>query len=388
MLRIIRFFKGFLIIGFSGENAEKILNLCSVNGIVLWNTRCRKGYITTCISIKDFKKLRIIKRKIKTRIRIIKKCGLPLKKIKIITRPGMISGLVLGMIFLRIMSLYVWDVNVCGNSSLNTKDIIGVTKSLGIDCGVLKNKIDTLNLPQDIVLEIPQISWCAVNIEGSRLTVDITEVSKQKEKSNSPCNIVAKCDGIITKVKATSGTVMVRPGDVVVKGQVLISGINENLTGNVFVEAKGEIVAKTVHKFKSTKEYEKMQTNEIGKTKTKKLIKLLNINIPLFINDNKDYKVLKTKEKQLNFFGKKIPVIKYYIYYKNTTSIKKKISGKTLEKEFIDNIDKKLKNSSCVCYELTEFYAKNGTDSITLDATYNCEEKIGKVDAIIMDVKN
>ena len=47
--------------------------------------------------------------------------------------------------------------------------------------------------------------------------------------STTPCNIVASQDGTIMGIEATVGVAEVRSGDAVLKGDLLISGITENL---------------------------------------------------------------------------------------------------------------------------------------------------------------
>ena len=57
MLYFYRFFCGFLELEFSGIYPEKILNLCVVNRITVWNTRFLKQKIILNITVRDFKRL-------------------------------------------------------------------------------------------------------------------------------------------------------------------------------------------------------------------------------------------------------------------------------------------------------------------------------------------
>ena len=63
--------------------------------------------------------------------------------------------------------------------------------------------------------------------------------------SAAPANILAAKDGLITSVTATGGSQVIRPGDLVTKGQLLISGVT-NLDKTLMISrAEGEVYART-----------------------------------------------------------------------------------------------------------------------------------------------
>ena len=75
-----------------------------------------------------------------------------------------------------------------------------------------------------------------------RENVELPEFSED----NSPSDIVASRDGIITIIRPFNGTAEQKIGDIVVAGDLLISGIEENGDKTVsFCKADGYVVART-----------------------------------------------------------------------------------------------------------------------------------------------
>ena len=69
---------GYVVIRVDGVSLEKFINLTITNGIYLWGIK-RQNYttLTAKISIRGFRQLHGISHKIRCRIRIVQKRGLP-----------------------------------------------------------------------------------------------------------------------------------------------------------------------------------------------------------------------------------------------------------------------------------------------------------------------
>ena len=66
-------------------------------------------------------------------------------------------------------------------------------------------------------------------------------------KEEEYCNIVATKDAMIVKINAQNGTAVVKEGDIVTKGTVLIQGwLEGQFTGIRYVHANGEVQAKSM----------------------------------------------------------------------------------------------------------------------------------------------
>jgi len=77
-----------------------------------------------------------------------------------------------------------------------------------------------------ILLELRQMSWVSVKIRGTLAVIEVVEKTQKPPMLHPdyPCDIVASKDGVIFQVLALKGKALVKAGDPVARGHVLISG--------------------------------------------------------------------------------------------------------------------------------------------------------------------
>ena len=87
----------------------------------------------------------------------------------------------------------------------------------GLKTGMIKQKINTKEVINNIRLKRNDIAWIGVNIKGTNAIVSIVEADKKPEiiDEKEYCNIVTRKDGIITKINVQNGTALVKEGDIV-----------------------------------------------------------------------------------------------------------------------------------------------------------------------------
>jgi len=73
----LRYLQGYLRIRISGQAVERFINTCSYKGIKLWELSYQQSYYEMNITIKDFKKLKPVIRKTRTKVFIVKRTGFP-----------------------------------------------------------------------------------------------------------------------------------------------------------------------------------------------------------------------------------------------------------------------------------------------------------------------
>ena len=117
------------------------------------------------------------------------------------------------------------------------------TFGLGIDSQMLRNRM---------LLKIPQLSYLALNVSGSRAYVQVRERIEvpQIVDEKTVRNMVADKSGLVTKVQVFSGKAAVLPGTMVEKGDLLISGIADTDTvGARILAGMGAVTARTWYTF-------------------------------------------------------------------------------------------------------------------------------------------
>ena len=236
--------------------------------------------------------------------------------------------LILIIISIAVMSKFVWNIEVEGNETIDTNEIIETVNEYGLKLGKLKSKINTEKIISQIRKQRDDIAWIGIELKGTNAIIRIVEADKKPEiiDENDFCNIIASKDGIISKIVAQNGTAVVEEGDEVKKGDLLIAGWMEGeYTDRYYVNSKGEVKAiisyEQIEKIEK-KEYKREQTGEKNKKYAIKFDKF-KINFYKRLSKFEKYDTIDTNKKLILFknFYLPIEIIKYTNYEVNEIEI-------------------------------------------------------------------
>ena len=298
---------GFLRVSFYGDFKERALTLCAQNGITLWNNRLKDGKIECSILVKDFKFLRSVIRGKGVKVHILKKRGVPFILNRYRKRSGILVGAVLFFAIIQLMSGYIWIIDVEGNQKVSREKILSACQSVGLDIGIRKDSFYPKLKREELMLKLDGVAWSSLNVEGSRLTVNVTEI-KESDKEKTYSNLKAACDGIIEKMDITSGTSVVSVGQAVKKGDLLVSGIIETTDVTRFVNSRGKVYAKTKEEIVLSENYSQKHSVPTGKTKTKTVIEAFDFKIPLYLGTEKGPFETEKSGKNVKLFSANLPI--------------------------------------------------------------------------------
>lgn len=248
VLNFIRFIMGYVCFTAHGGFPERFLNLCRMRGILLWDLRSIDGIIHAKTDRPGYRRIRSVAKKSGMKVRISQKCGLPFFLNRHSKRAGLIVGVCFCVAMLCILSTRIWSIDVIGNKTVPSEEIISVFEELGVRKGVASEKIGINFVETEALRRLPGISWLNINISGSSALIEVREriVSPETEDDSEPSDLVASRDGQIVILRPFNGTQEQKIGNPVLKGDVLISGIEENKDLTVsFCRAKGYVVART-----------------------------------------------------------------------------------------------------------------------------------------------
>ena len=338
-LLIIRFVRGYVIVKVEKNGAERFVNLCSKNRISVWNIKSNTNEMLISMRIKDYVRLKNLRKNIKfpPKFKIYKKIGLPFILKSYEKRKGVAVGIILSLILLNFLSNYVWDIRVVGNEKIPTNEITSVCEELGVKIGIRKRTIDTYSLSPSLILKCDGIAWCSFNIEGSVLTVEISEEKdSQNDNEKSASNMIATFDGVIKSMKISSGTNIVHIGDAVRKGDLLVSGaINYGEKTN-FIKCEGEVIAETERTFVKSIPSKYYINVFNGKSKRLKVLNFFNIKVPLYLGGIRYENLSETKTSVLKMFGRNLPI-----------TLVSKTFSEIVETEVLRNEDEILNQALC-----------------------------------------
>lgn len=255
--KIVCWFLGYVYVRLKGYSPERFLNICSSHKIFLWNISHEEGKYCFCISLKNYKNIKRIAKKSKTVPYIIKRYGFPFYIHRYRKRIGFFAGSLFCAILIYMMSLYIWNITVEGGYKYTQSTILQYLDTIDVYSGMKKAVVDGRAIEEKLRINYPDIGWVSAEVKGTRLLIKIEEtiIPKAAKEIREPSHIVAKKNGIVTSMIVRTGTPKVKIGDIVKKGDILVSGVidvigdNETMVNRYSVVADADIALKTYYEY-------------------------------------------------------------------------------------------------------------------------------------------
>ncbi len=228
---IIKSINGWVTLEITGCSGVKFLNICTHRGIRLRRTkRISADAFRVDIPARDYKKHgRQIARKAGCHVHLVKRRGLGLSLHRYRKRGVLFWGVPLCLAMLVYFGSVVWQVQITGAEASDQAVSRSLLMEMGVHPGSFFASFDTEKLAQSLLkAQEDTLSWVGVERIGTTLKIELASGTFYREEEEipleTPCHIVASKAGVISKIIPSAGTVQVQAGDVVEKGQLLVSG--------------------------------------------------------------------------------------------------------------------------------------------------------------------
>lgn len=287
-IKIWNYFKGYVIIRIEGLQLERLLNLALSQDIYLWDVRRLNYYqVEICVSPKGLGDLIELVNKAGCKYEILQEKGLPFFFERIKHRKMFVTGFVLFFLIVFLLSSFVWKIEINGLEQTPQEKVFEYLNDNGIVSGTPKISISEDEVELLLMNKYNYFSFIEVKKKGVKLVVDIKEESIPPEKIDRdyPANIVAGKKGVVEKIIARNGDALVKVGEIVREGQVLISGAMLTNESEIYlVHAEGDVLARTRYESEVIETIVKMTEKETGNVFEQKGLKINNRGIR-FIKD-------------------------------------------------------------------------------------------------------
>lgn len=390
--RMEGYLKGFVSIHVEGYFIERFINMCKSQNIYLWNIEKKNDiYLTTNIGIKDFKRIKRIAKKTKCKVGIEGKKGIPFILNRYKKRKIFVLMMILLILILFILSRFIWNIEIkITGDDLTEEKILSSLNENGLFIGERKSDIDIKEIVNNIRLARSDIAWIGIELKGTNAIVEVVEAEEKPEiiAQDEYCNIVSDKEGKIVKINANTGTAMVKPGDVVKEGTLLIGGWMEGkYTGTRFARATGEIEAVVWYTEKATVSFKETKVEKTGKMEKKYAININNFRINLYkrLSNFEKYDTIYATKKLKLFSNFYIPVeliecnnseIKEYEINYSEEEAKKEAKRRAEEK-----LNQKITNNDNINNVTVNYTIKD--DAVEAEVTYEVFENIGTNEKIV-----
>ncbi|WP_405170233.1 sporulation protein YqfD [Paenibacillus sp. FSL H8-0280] len=236
--------RGAVRITVTGGDIETLINTVAEQGLEVWNLRAHDGRVAEMnILLPHFFRLRPVLKRTGCRVKVTHRSGFPFFAARLLRRKFFLGGMLFFVAALFALSSMVWSVEVKGNVTIPTDEVLAAAKKEGIyplQWGFRLQSQDKLS--RQLALALPDVTWIGVSKEGTTITIQVVESAQPKrEPLLNPRHLISKSDAVVTQIYAEQGRPVVQKDMRVKKGQVLISGILGDEENTKTIVAKGEV---------------------------------------------------------------------------------------------------------------------------------------------------
>ncbi len=164
-------------------------------------------------------------------------------------RLALCAGLLSVLLALFASSLFIWEIHVAENDTpVPDGRILSVLARQGVGVGSFWPGFQSDLIRSRALAELPELSWLAVNVRGSRAEVLVRGALPAPElrDESTPTEVTARRAGVIAELRVLEGESVVSVGDTVLAGELLVSSRRySSFGGDRIVHARAEVKART-----------------------------------------------------------------------------------------------------------------------------------------------
>ncbi len=380
LLSILRWLKGYVWFDIKGRYPERFINVVVKNGLSVWNTGRKNDDLCACMYINDYKHIRKYAKKGRVTLKVTKRSGFPFFVKEHKNRVGVIVGLAVFIAVVAILSNFVWTIEISGLQTISEAQVLSSLSKNGLYIGRYKNNASFKVITRDTMLDIRDIGWMSINVVGSHASVEIKEKAKSPKIDDylQPANVKASRDGLIVKMNVSEGEKLFDSGSAVVKDQLLVSSVVEDMLGGVtLVRADAQVIAQT-NRSETFTIPKSVDTTSYDLPQKRYMFDILSLKIPLSFSFADDSGCLiRYDKKAVELFDTVLPlsVTTQTLYTENTS--KKILSEKEAEEtlRLLSLLYEAFELEDCTV--LDRKYELSQTDGCyVLKTNFSCEEDI------------
>jgi similar to stage IV sporulation protein len=205
---------------------ERFVNLAASRGIRLHGiVRISHDVLLAETSVAGFKALRPLARRLGCTLHIRRRGGVPFFLSALGHRKALAAGVVLFLLALYGLSSIVWFIQIVGVSPARSAEIRAYLREEGLRAGILAGRLDRERLAKSLLRRYPDLTWADLTVRGTLVRVEVVPKTLVRPEDSASRHVVAARDGLITACVPLKGEALVKAGDTVARGQVLISGV-------------------------------------------------------------------------------------------------------------------------------------------------------------------
>ncbi|MGE4483581.1 MAG: sporulation protein YqfD [Oscillospiraceae bacterium] len=393
MERVIDYIRGNVRAEAKCRYPERFVNICAKNGIFFRDpVKTAEDTIEITTHIKDYRRLRAISQNGAFTIRAVKKEGVSFFLWRIRKRYALMFGMLACIMAVWILSLFVWDIDVSGNETVPTPEILRALDDLGVGIGTFGPSVTPEYISNEILQTIPELAWITVNVSGSHADVLVREIIPVPEivPEDVPARVVATKSGIIDKMIVLEGARCYTVGDTVMEGETLADAVvGSRVSGNRLVHAMAQVWARTWYEETACMPLSADAKTYTGEEKTKYSLTIAGKRINLYIFGGiswTDYDKITAKKVLTLPGGATLPISidkdMYTEYVREPTELEENEAEEIIKGRLFEKLQERIEDG-VIMKTTFETKVQDGVVYVTLTA--ECREQIAATEALTED---
>ena len=391
ILRAIRKVPSCVDFRAEGVFCEKLLTEAMKNGLGISFPR-KSGYtMRGTVQAAEYRSLCKIARRLGLKMRIEKKHGIYFTLKRHRDKIGFAAGAIFAAAVVLFLNLFVWEINISGNKAVSSEEIMATLANSGLKTGTLRTAHDARKIEWNIMNDNKEIAWATVNIQGCCVNVVVSETRREAEMKyddDKPVNIIAAKYGVIRKMDVFDGQGVVKVGDAVMKGDLLVSATFEDRHGKLTLKhSRARVMAETDYEITVEFPLEQVIETTGGVKKSVKGIEIMGLSIPLGSSCGCEELPAEKEEKELYFLWIRLPIkelcTKYFTVKRNTITYTTE-QAKDGAFQLLEQKEAEEMSNMEIISRKTEEKIANG--KYILRASYDCIMDIAEEQDILSDV--
>ncbi|WP_078577107.1 sporulation protein YqfD [Salipaludibacillus agaradhaerens] len=303
---------GYMKIQVTHASPETFIKECQRQGVLTWEvTFQEEERFTAYVLLTDLYKLKKMAKLLSCKIKFEEKKGLPFLLKKLSNRKGLVAGILGFIAVLILLSNMVWTIEIEGTDPAMEHEVRHVLEQMGIKKGAFQYFLPAPEIIQDNIMnELDGVTWIGVTKHGSSYHFQVVEKEIVEERPTTGTgHLVASRKAVIHDLFVEKGNPLIKPNQVVKKGDILVSGELGKEGKTTFIAAEGEVIGEFWYKVRVKVPLSQTIETVTGRTAKKHGLKIGNMTVPVwgFSGLNTDEKYKEQISKDWEIFGYKTP---------------------------------------------------------------------------------
>ncbi len=209
-----------------GLNLDRFINSVKNKGITLYNAKkISNKQLIVSVSYYDSKKFFANAKELCYNIKKIKEKGKSLPLVKMWKGLGIFVGMIIFSLSTFFFNDFIYEFSFVGSGSVYKREVLSYLNSIGVKEYQRFSKFDFEKIEDEVLADNQNLSFVSIEKHGNTLVIDSAIATDKIDRLNGNVYfLTSDVFGTIEKINVYRGTALVKKGDYVKKGDLLVDG--------------------------------------------------------------------------------------------------------------------------------------------------------------------